>query len=79
MTILDELAAYAKERATKAKQEIPPAALRGIAEAMPKGEQKFYGALAKPGLSFICECKKASPSKGLIAPDFPYLQIARAY
>ena len=79
MTILDELAAYAKERVAKAKQEIPPAALRGIAEAMPKGEQEFYGALAKPGLSFICECKKASPSKGLIAPDFPYLQIARAY
>lgn len=36
-------------------------------------------ALAKPGLSFICECKKASPSKGLIAPEFPYLQIARDY
>lgn len=35
--------------------------------------------LKKPGLSFICECKKASPSKGIIAEEFPYLQIAREY
>lgn len=33
----------------------------------------------KDGLSFICECKKASPSKGLIEPDFRYLEIAREY
>lgn len=39
----------------------------------------FERALRKPGISFICECKKASPSKGLIAPDFPYLQIAKEY
>ena len=39
----------------------------------------FEAALRKPGLSFICECKKASPSKGLIAPKFPYLQIAKEY
>ena len=39
----------------------------------------FEEALRKPGLSFICECKKASPSKGLIAPEFPYLQIAKEY
>ncbi len=43
------------------------------------GAFAFEQALAKPGLSFICECKKASPSKGLIAPEFPYLDIARAY
>ena len=39
----------------------------------------FEAALRKPGLSFICECKKASPSKGLIAPEFPYLEIAKEY
>ncbi len=39
----------------------------------------FEAALRAPGLSFICEVKKASPSKGLIAPDFPYLNIARDY
>ena len=40
----------------------------------------FERALAEPGdLHFICECKKASPSKGLIAPDFPYREIAKQY
>ena len=39
----------------------------------------FYRALAMPGMSYICEVKKASPSKGLIAPDFPYLEIAKEY
>jgi len=39
----------------------------------------FEKALSAPGLSFICEVKKASPSKGVIAEDFPYLQIAEEY
>lgn len=39
----------------------------------------FEKALRKPGVAFICECKRASPSKGLIAPDFPYVKIAREY
>lgn len=79
MSILDELAGYARERVARAKQEISPSALRCIAEALPKGDLPFTKALAMPKLSFICECKKASPSKGLIAADFPYLQIAKEY
>lgn len=39
----------------------------------------FEKALKKEGMSYICEVKKASPSKGLIAEDFPYLQIAKDY
>lgn len=43
------------------------------------GAFSFEQALRKPELAFICECKKASPSKGVIAQEFPYLQIAEAY
>ena len=46
---------------------------------MPKGDFRFESALRKDGVSFICECKKASPSKGVIAEDYPCLDIAKAY
>lgn len=79
MSILDELAAYARKRVAKAKAAVPAATLRAEALALPKGNFAFEKALRTPDIAFICECKKASPSKGLIAPDFPYLQIAEAY
>ena len=79
MTILDELAAHAKERTEKAKQNISLSEMKNIAANMPKGDFSFEKALKKDGISFICECKKASPSKGLIAEDFPYLEIAKEY
>ena len=79
MTILDQLANHARERVAAAKAALPLADLRRQAEALPKGDFAFEKAIRKPGMSFICECKKASPSKGLIAPDFPYLEIAKAY
>lgn len=79
MTILDRLADHAKERVHEAKKTTPLAALRKQAENLPKGDFAFEKPLKKPELSFICECKKASPSKGLIAPAFPYLQIAKEY
>ena len=60
------------------------------AEADSAGERKgaghgtvdmpaFERALRQPGMSFICEVKKASPSKGIIAEDFPYMDIAKDY
>lgn len=78
-TILDELAEYAGYRVTEAKKIRSFSDVRSMAESLSKGNFEFEKALAKPELSFICECKKASPSKGLIAPDFPYLQIAKEY
>lgn len=79
MTILEQLAAHAKERTEQAKQQVSAEALRQQAFALPKGSFSFENALRKPGISFISECKKASPSKGMIAPDFPYLDIAKEY
>lgn len=79
MTILDELADYARVRTAEAKKKRSPEEVKKAALALPKGEYRFETALKKPGISFVCECKKASPSKGLIAPEFPYLEIAKAY
>lgn len=79
MTILDELAAHARERVAAAQLRLPLAELKSMTGSLKTADFPFEKALAKEGLSFICECKKASPSKGLIAPDFPYLQIAREY
>lgn len=79
MTILDQLAAHARLRTQEARKALPLEEVQRRALALPKGDFPFERALGKDGLSFICECKKASPSKGLIAPDFPYLQIAREY
>lgn len=80
MNILDRLADHARQRVREDREKIPPEAMRDMADAMgPGGGDRFREALKKPGLSFICEVKRASPSRGLIAPDFPYLDIAEAY
>lgn len=80
--ILDRLADHAKERVAESKKTKPLAEVRREAAdlaASGGGSFPFKEALASDGISFICECKKASPSKGLISPDFPYLETAREY
>jgi len=79
MTILDQLAEYARERVAAAKVIKPMAEVRREALTLPKGDFPFERALSGNDLAFICECKRASPSKGLIAPEFPYLEIAGDY
>lgn len=80
MTILDKLAAAAMRRIEEQKKEIPPEEMRRLAEELPSDTGfPFAAALAAPGMSFICEAKKASPSKGLIDPEFPYLKITQEY
>ena len=80
--ILEEIAARTRERIAKEKTCISVSELENrIQEVNKNAGQKitFFQALQKDGMSYICEVKKASPSKGLIAPDFPYLAIAKEY
>ena len=79
MTILDDLAEHAKERVANSKRHMSLDKVMRQALETPKGNFAFENALKEPDVAFICECKKASPSKGLIAPDFPYLNIAKEY
>ena len=77
-TILDTIAANARERVAADRQREPLEMLRTRCREPGSGEA-FYAAVGQPGLRFICEIKRASPSKGLIDPVFDYLGIARDY
>ena len=80
--ILEEIAARTRERIAKEKSCIFVSELENRIQEVNKNAGKritFLQALQKDGMSYICEVKKASPSKGLIAPDFPYLAIAKEY
>ena len=80
MNILDQLAAHARERVAADMEENCLDVMRELALQGGRGDgAAFLSALQKPGLSFICEVKRASPSKGLIAKEFPYLDIAKEY
>lgn len=79
MTILEQLAEHARERVAQAKENTSLEEIKKHAYTLTKGDFAFEKALKKSGISFICECKKASPSKGLIAEDFPYVEIAKEY
>lgn len=85
--ILEKIAAKTRQRIAKERQEISDSELEQQAYEIAQKELAqegaftfpFEKALAKSGVSFICEVKKASPSKGIIAQEFDYLEIARSY
>ena len=80
MNILDEIAEKTLERISEKANEIPLSEVREKAEKLPANEDfPFEKALLGGEISFICEVKRASPSKGIIAADFPYREIARDY
>ena len=79
MTILEQLANHAKERVSIAQKKLSLDEIKKLAYELPKGNFAFEEALKGEEISFICECKKASPSKGVIAEEFPYLEIAKEY
>lgn len=86
--ILEEIAEKTRERIQKRRQQVSEEELKEKAYLLAGTEKErnggifpfpFEKALAREGISFICEVKKASPSKGVIAEEFPYREIAREY
>ena len=77
-TILDEIMAYHREQLPKIKRTTPIEDLRAFTAVAPTSVD-FYAALKKAGVSLIAECKKASPSKGLMVPNYDPVQIAKTY
>ncbi|MEM7118375.1 MAG: indole-3-glycerol phosphate synthase TrpC [Chloroflexota bacterium] len=77
-TILNEIMAYHREQLPKIMREVPFADVRAFASVAPP-PLDFYAALKAPGVSLIAECKKASPSKGLMVPNYKPVQLARTY
>lgn len=78
--ILETIAQANRERYEKTMQTVSLEEIKQKALAMEiNSDFPFEKALEKNGISYICEVKKASPSKGIIAEDFPYVQIAKEY
>ena len=78
--ILDKIIEATKIRVAQEKQVETPEAVKAAALALPSDTGfPFEAALRQQDFNFICEVKKASPSKGIIAEYFPYLDIAKEY
>jgi len=84
--ILEEIASRTRERVEARKRQVSPRDIMEMArtckangESSGAGEFPFERALRSNDIAFICEIKRASPSKGIIAEEFPYLEIAREY
>ncbi|MBN7772883.1 indole-3-glycerol phosphate synthase TrpC [Clostridium aminobutyricum] len=78
--ILERIADSTRKRVEQLKESKPIKIVKAEAEAYPSDTGfPFEKALQSEGISFICEIKKASPSKGMIDEEFPYLSIAKEY
>jgi indole-3-glycerol phosphate synthase len=76
--ILDEIMAYHREHLPQIMREVPLADLRALAAIAPPPSD-FYAALCASGVTLIAECKKASPSKGLMVPNYNPAKLAKSY
>lgn len=77
--ILEQIAEHNEMIYLSRKLEVSLSEMKDMAYAAPSKGFAFENKLKEEGMSFICECKKASPSKGIIAEEFPYLDIAKSY
>lgn len=79
-TILETIAAHTRRRVEEDRRRLPLELLRDqCGQEGQAGGRRFLNALQGRGLGLICEVKKASPSKGILSEDFPYLDVARDY
>ncbi len=76
--ILDEIMAYEREQLPKRKRAAPLADLRALADFSPE-VTSLKAAIQPPGVALIAECKRASPSKGLLVPDYDPVGLAQTY
>lgn len=76
--ILDEIMRHHRERLPKTKRDVSEDTVRAFAMVTPQ-PLDFCAALKRPGVSLIAECKKASPSKGLLVPNYNAAALARTY
>lgn len=77
--ILDDLVTVTKQRLKRAQQQVPQSKLIKMIANKPTNQIDFEAILKRPEFHIIGELKQASPSKGQIVTDFPYLQIAKTY
>ncbi|SEK95126.1 indole-3-glycerol phosphate synthase [Carnobacterium iners] len=77
--ILEELSTYAKVRVAADKKVLSLKDLKIKVNHLPKGDFRFENALKRKSIAIICEVKKASPSKGIISEDFPFVRIAKEF
>ena len=77
--ILDDIVAKRKEQLAREKAAVPLEAVKALAESRAEPSKNFAAALRGSRMAVIAEVKKASPSKGVIALEFPYRQIALDY
>lgn len=77
--ILTKLADSTRDRVEREKKQIQLEIVKKQALAMKRGDFSFEKVIAEGDISFICEVKRASPSKGMLVEEFPYVQIAKDY
>ena len=77
-TILDEIMRFHREQLPKQMRQVPLSDVRAFSEVVPPAVD-FTAALSAPGVALIAECKKASPSKGLMVRDYDAVRLAQTY
>ena len=77
--ILEKIVDKTKIRVENFKNTNDIEGIKSLALSLESKNFVFEKAIKQDNIAFICEVKKASPSKGIIAEDFQYLKTAKEY